>query len=129
MSAETCAPELMKEHPKYNEHLDIWAAGCVAYFVATGSHLFPHAKSYGELAGLYERLAQVEVPTISTGSKLLVDIRPAYPLAPDKVFDPILTQALQLDPKMRAAAADLFALTKSLALGLGFGMTYPRELP
>src|SRR5438046_883460 len=91
MSAETCAPEIMKEHPKYDEYLDIWAAGCVAYFTATGNHLFPHTKSYRELDRLFERLTQAEVPTISIGSKLLVNIGLAHPLTPDKVFAPILT--------------------------------------
>jgi hypothetical protein len=30
----------MKEHLTYDEHLDIWAAGGVAHFIATGTHLF-----------------------------------------------------------------------------------------
>jgi serine/threonine protein kinase len=124
-SPETCALELMKEHPTYDEHLDIWAAGGVAHFVATGTHLFPPTKSYADLTRLYERLE----PTISAESKLLIDIRCAYPLTPNKIFDPIQSQALQLDPKMRATAADLLALTKGLALGLDFGMTYLANCP
>lgn len=131
-SLETCAPEMMKPERFHNERLDIWAVGCVAHYLATGSQLFSHVSDFAQLANLFVGLTQDQVPSISNNAKLLINLDLKHrteTLIPDKVLSPILTSALQVDFNMRATATELLALTRSLMLPLTPGLTWPRCLP
>jgi serine/threonine protein kinase len=44
------APELIKEESKYNNKVDIWAFGCVAFELATGTRAFASDFSVREYA-------------------------------------------------------------------------------
>lgn len=94
-TSQYAAPEVFVRKPSYDERIDIWALGCVAYELASSKSLFPADKA--------PTVTITEVPPIILPgfSPLLVEF---------------ITSMVVIDPEMRPSAEQLLKYLQDLRL-------------